>query len=51
MEFIEKYTSASKVAADNTGKEKEKVQLSEEGFAIGEILSNLKRELGNLRLK
>ena len=50
MEFSNKYTTAEKIVADKTEKEKEKISLSNDAFSIGEMLNELTKKIEALRL-
>lgn len=49
MNFTEKYTTAEKIAADKEGKEEKKTSLSNDAFAIGEMLNAVIHKLEQLR--
>jgi hypothetical protein len=51
MQFKEKYTTVSKKSEDKEKKESSKIELSEEVFALCEILQDLTNAIEGLRTK
>ena len=51
MNFTEKYTTADIILKDKTDTENKKIQLSNDAYAIGEVLEKLFRKIdqGGLR--
>lgn len=45
MNFKDKYTTEDKIKADDTGKEKDKTIITNDTFALGEILETAKGEI------
>ena len=51
MNFKDKYTTEDKVKADTNGKEKDKSVITNDTFALGELLEQLNSNMDKLRLK
>ena len=47
---MEKYTTTDKISADKTEKEKKKIVISNDAYAIADFLEELKQTLERLRL-
>lgn len=50
MNFNETYTTETKITADTKGKEAKKTKLSEDAFAIGNLLEQVFNKLEHLRI-
>ena len=51
MNFKDKYTTEAKIKADTSGKEKDKTVITNDTFALGELLEQLNSNMDKLRLK
>jgi hypothetical protein len=51
MNFKDKYTTEDKIKADTKGKEKDKSVITNDAFALGELLEQLNSNMDKMRLK
>lgn len=50
MDFTAKYTTAALISADKEGIEAKKTEVSQDTYAIGDVIQNLIHKIENLRL-